>query len=237
MAATFSEVTLEDMEKFLKRGFRALRPKKGTDRGEVFYDLSLSPHVNIRVWTSIRPSTSSGAGVGEDAIRVQLMSAQGRPLMKGKAPIVKRTQGWRGNLQDKIEETLETYEEKDEYWESRAGGSPVRHDEPQKEEEKKEEVVKETPVPPPQAPPSGGVNRAPATFSKLKDGSWGIRVEGDAQPGDRVQTRRADGRTQWITVDQVVWQGRDRYSQQNVSLCTIVNTRQAAEEEDPPKSS
>jgi hypothetical protein len=123
MAAQFTEVTLEDMEKFLKRAFRILRPKKGDTRAEVYYDLSLSHNVVIRVWTSISELRGVGAGVGQDAIRVQLISLRSqRPLMKGKAPIVKRTQNWRSSLQEKIEDMIEAYEEKDEYWEARAVG-------------------------------------------------------------------------------------------------------------------
>lgn len=125
MAAQYTEVTLEDMEKFLKRGFRALRPKQGVQHNEYYYDLFLSPNVSIRVWTSVQRNTGSGAGVGEDAIRVQLMNVPGRrPLLKGKAPIVKRTQGWRNTLQTKIEDCIETYEEKLEYFEGRANQTP-----------------------------------------------------------------------------------------------------------------
>jgi len=122
MAAQFTEVTLEDMEKFLKRGFRVLRPSKGSDKGEIYYELKLGPFVGIRVWTSIKPHTGVGADVGADAIRVQLVSLKDHgPLEKGKAPIVKRTQGWRSSLQDKIEELVEKYEDREEFWEQWAG--------------------------------------------------------------------------------------------------------------------
>lgn len=120
----YVEVTGPEMEAFLKRGFRALRPKQGTQNRELYYDLTLSPTVFIRVWTSIRPWGSS-AGVGEDAIRVQLMGSKvNRPLVSGKAPIVKRTNSWRDSLQDKIEDYLETYEEQKEYFDERGGAEP-----------------------------------------------------------------------------------------------------------------
>lgn len=123
MAAQYTEVTLEDMEKFLKRGFRALRPTQGVQKSEYYYDLSLSPNVIIRVWTSVQRGSMSGAGVGSDAIRVQFLSVPNkRPLVPGKAPIVKRTQGWRDSLQGKIEDVIELYEDKASYWESRSGG-------------------------------------------------------------------------------------------------------------------
>jgi hypothetical protein len=120
----YVEVTLKEMETFLKRGFRALRPEQGLFKGEITYDLSLSPSVAIRVYTSIRRS-GFAAGVGEDAIRVMFMGVKvDRPLVSGKAPIVKRTNNWRNALQDKIEDYLELYEEKAEYWDQRGSAEP-----------------------------------------------------------------------------------------------------------------
>lgn len=123
MAAQFTEVTIEDMDRFLKRGWRALRPKQGNYKGEVCYDLFLSAHVSVRVLTSIKPRSGVGADVGEDAIRITLfMPKKDRPLLAGKMPIVKRTQGWKNNLQDRIEDMIETYEDREGYFEERAGG-------------------------------------------------------------------------------------------------------------------
>jgi hypothetical protein len=134
MAAQYTEVTLTDMDIFLKRGFRALRPKQGLQFGEYFYDLFFSSSVALRVWTSIRKTSEVGAGVGEDAIRVQLMGVDSkRPLMKGKAPIVKRTQGWKNTLQNRIEEAMEAYEEKPDYWDERGGGVGSSHETPKNE--------------------------------------------------------------------------------------------------------
>jgi len=115
MAAQFTEISLQDMESFLNRAFRALRPDKGVQRGEIYYDLKLSQKAGIRVWTSISPQGLTGAGVGQDAIRVVLYSfAKNRPLVPGKAPIVKRTQGWRDNLKDRIEDYMEMYDSREE---------------------------------------------------------------------------------------------------------------------------
>jgi hypothetical protein len=146
MAAQYIEITLDEMEKFLKRGFRALRPKQGQQRGELYYDLHLGPFVGIRVWTSIKPHSGMGAEVGADAIRVQLVSLKDQgPLEKGKAPIVKRTQGWRNSLQDRIEELAEKYEDNDEFWEnwaetrSRKGDPEKEMKEQEKEEAKRQE--------------------------------------------------------------------------------------------------
>ena len=121
MAATFTQISLEEMKTYLQRAFRALKPSQAIGRGEVYFDLNLSDNVGIRVWTSIGPH-GQAAGVGSDAIRVQLISTkQSRPLMTGKAPIVKRTEGWRDNLADRIGDAMEAFEEKEAYWESRAG--------------------------------------------------------------------------------------------------------------------
>lgn len=219
MAATYTEVTLDDMERFLKRGWRALRPHKDVSRGETFFDLKLSPNVVIRVWTSIFHGGSS-AGVGQDAIRIQLLSSKlNRPLMKGKAPIVKRTQNWRNSLQDRIEDAIETYEEKEDYWEARATGeTPVARGELEREEVKSE--------PPPPSYPRRDLS---ATFTKLRDGSWGMRIQGEAGPGDRVVTTRQDGRSQVLTVGEVVWQGRDRATGSTITVATISRSRHATD--------
>jgi hypothetical protein len=122
MAAQFTQITLPEMETYLKRAFRALRPQHGASRGEVVINLFLNEAktIGIRIWTSIHPNSGMGAGQGEDAIRVQFYNfGKDRPMVPDKAPIVKRTQNWRDNLKDRIEDYMELYESKDEYWESR----------------------------------------------------------------------------------------------------------------------
>lgn len=131
MAAQYTEVTLEDMETFLKRSYRALRPKQGVQKGEYYYDLALSENVVVRVWTSVQRGSQTGAGVGQDAIRVQFYGVGiKRPLVPGKAPIVKRTQNWRDSLQDKVDNYYELYEEKASYWEAQSGGAPAQTSSP-----------------------------------------------------------------------------------------------------------
>lgn len=105
---------------FLKRGFRVLNPRQSEQRGEIVFDLFLSPKAGIRIWTSISKHGTQGAGVGEDAIRVQFYNfGQNRPMIPGKAPIVKRTQGWKDSLKNRIEDYIELYDDKEDYWESR----------------------------------------------------------------------------------------------------------------------
>lgn len=286
MAATFAEITLEEMESFLKRAFRVTRPKKGAKRGEVYYDLRLSDNVCVRVWTSIaEKGRGTGAGVGEDAIRVQLMYPKlDRPLQKGKAPIVKRTQGWRSNLQDRIEDAIETYEDKDEYWENRLSPSSPAPESKDPDEDREHQEVEferqlekqeklkriqdhdrynqrkedrvdyemrtrreagfsdeeiqdflrtegaalrnQRKLEDEQSQRSNGPLNG--RFSKLKDGTWGVRVEGMADPGDKVFVTRQDGRKQMVVVDRVQWKGKDNYTGMFVSLCSFVANRKNA---------
>lgn len=220
MAAQYTEVSLEDMDKFLRRAFRSLRPKQGQQYNEYYYDLRLGPFVGIRVWTSVQVHSGSGAGVGSDAIRVQLLSLKdGRPLEKGKAPIVKRTQGWRNSLQDRIEDDIEKYESNDEFWESWA--ETRRRETPA---EKPVEEARPTPPPPSSVRPAPAPGRAPeATFAKMRDGSWGVRVQGQVEPGDTVLVTRKDGRKVPVTIESVVWTGG------GITLAKIPQTREASE--------
>jgi hypothetical protein len=223
MAATYTEVSLEDMEKFLRRGFRSLRPKQGSQFNEYYFDLTLGPSVDIRVWSSVGVRSGTGAEKGADAIRVQLLSSKdNKPLEKGKAPIVKRTQGWRTSLQDRIEDLIEKYESNDEFWEDwastrRRRGDPERVQEIQEERAPEPELREE-----PQRGEFSG------TFAKLRDGTWGVRVQGSPQSGDTVLVSRKDGTQSKQTIDQVVYTGS------GFSLVTIVQTgRRYAGEEEP----
>jgi hypothetical protein len=121
-AASFTEITLEEMARYLKRAFHSLKPSENVNRGEVVYDLNLSDRVAVRVYTSVHRGREQAADVGADAIRIQMVSTKlNRPLKTGKAPIVKRTQGWKDNLRERVEDEIESYYEKEGYWEGRAG--------------------------------------------------------------------------------------------------------------------
>jgi hypothetical protein len=132
MAARYVEVSLEDMVRFLKRNFRRKRPRRGEFRGMIYYDLALSENVAVRVWTSIPARRGMGADVGQSAMRVHLFGLKiNRPLEGGKAPIVKRTQNWRTNLGKLINIAIDTYKDKEDYWEARAGAKPEEKPESQ----------------------------------------------------------------------------------------------------------
>lgn len=143
MAAVYTEITLEEMEKFLKRSFRSMRPKQSLQRGEVCYELKLSDAVGIRVYTSIRRGSELSAKAGADLIQVQLFSLKdGGPLEGGRIQSkdkVKRTQGWRDGLKDRIEGLMDRYEEKDEFWDDWATNRQRRNQNPQKVMEQQEE--------------------------------------------------------------------------------------------------
>jgi hypothetical protein len=196
----YVEVTLEDMERFLKRAFRALRPKKGESRGEVYYDLNLSDdEVIVRVWTSIHPRRGSGAGVGEDAIRVTMITKGGKALMP-KSKIVMRTKNWRNALQDRIEELHEIYESKAEYWKHKrrerdgdAAPTPERETWRSQHRDDEEEIRQErenSEEPAPREPASGpGLRKTKpgegfeGTYRSVGPGEWGVQITTPGEPG------------------------------------------------------
>lgn len=117
MAATFTEISIKEMESFIKRAFHALHPKQGQFGGIYYYDLHLSKTVAIRVWTSIKVRSESTKDVGEGSIKVRLTSLKDGKGLDGKSEsIVKRTQGWRDSLTDRVESLMELYDDKAEWW-------------------------------------------------------------------------------------------------------------------------
>lgn len=63
---------------------------------------------------------------------------------------------------------------------------------------------------------------ASASYNKLRDGSWGIKVQGSAKPGDRITVTKRDGSSKVETVDKVVWSGN------GVAICSVIETRGAS---------
>ena len=151
MAAQYTEISLEEMETFLKRAFRILRPVQGVFQNEYYYDLKVGNAVGIRVWTSVKIYSGVGARVGMDLIKVQLVSLKDhKPLEGGKIKredTIKRTQGWRDGLRDRVENFVEKYEDNDEFWENWAL-TRKRTSEPEREieQEKIEEIREEQPT-------------------------------------------------------------------------------------------
>jgi len=58
------------------------------------------------------------------------------------------------------------------------------------------------------------------SYTKLKDGNWGVRISGIAQAGNIVSVRTKAGDTKQEMIDKVLWTGPDR-SGDTVSLCTV----------------
>jgi len=203
MAATYIPVTIEEMDRFLKRAYRALRPKTGESRGEVYYDLNLSDEkIFIRVWTSIRPRSGVGAGVGTDAIRVTMVTQGGKPLTpKGK--IVKRTQNWRGNLQDRIEGLLEDYESKTGYWKGR---------QVERDRSVEQEASKPNTEPQPDPTPPDNEGEIEGQFTKSRDGEWMAKIFSEGFEGADALLVRKSGRGLRVKLVRRYWKGRDRFS-------------------------
>lgn len=54
-----------------------------------------------------------------------------------------------------------------------------------------------------------------ATYSKLRNGDWGVRVQGTATVGQTVTVRKKSGETKAERIASVVWVGN------GISLCTV----------------
>lgn len=67
-----------------------------------------------------------------------------------------------------------------------------------------------------------------ATPTKLRSGDWGIRVEGDAQPGMVVEVRTKAGKSWQAAVGEVIWTG------EGVSICTSVKSAALAANDNAP---
>jgi hypothetical protein len=57
-----------------------------------------------------------------------------------------------------------------------------------------------------------------ATYMQLKNGSWGIKVRGEAvETGQSVRVEKKSGEVQVVTVARVLWQSDD----QQTAICAI----------------
>lgn len=57
-----------------------------------------------------------------------------------------------------------------------------------------------------------------ATYSKLKSGDWGVRIEGAVKPGATVEVTKKDGSRKSEIITKVIWTGG------GISLCAIERT-------------
>jgi hypothetical protein len=58
-----------------------------------------------------------------------------------------------------------------------------------------------------------------ATWTKLKDGTWGIRAEGKVAVGTSVEVRKKSGESETRTVARVIW------TDGKISLCSVGASR------------
>lgn len=226
MAAVYTDITIDDLDKYLKRAFRALRPKQTVCKGEYCYLLSLSPNVRIQIFTAITRGATSSRDVGTDTIKLQLVGdTTNRPLLAGKGSSLsmKRTQGWKTTLQDRIEDLVELYEERKDYWESRAGNAP--------KEEEREEVPPESVAPSendePKYDPSRALN---GTFTRGNSGEWAAKIDGAGAPGAKAILVTKGMRKVPVILKDRKWTGVDHYTRNYSEIWTIEDKTRSASE-------
>jgi hypothetical protein len=61
-----------------------------------------------------------------------------------------------------------------------------------------------------------------ASYARLNDGNWGVRVKGQVNPGDRLSVCMRSGRAKAEVVDRVLWRG------DNVALCSLIQKKKRA---------
>lgn len=107
MAATYTRIWIREMQDFLTpQGFVEVHVSAC---GEVVYSKLVAKNICVRVFTSIGQDETCSRPVGGDAIRVCLVrrSPDGRIYGIGRGTRVHRTQGWRKNLQRRIDEMIQ----------------------------------------------------------------------------------------------------------------------------------
>jgi hypothetical protein len=124
------------------------------------------------------------------------------PLEKGKAPIVKRTQGWRENLKKQVELLIDKYEDNEDFWEDWAAtrqrrGDPKKEMKRQEEEERREEQEERRRSEPP-APRHTPPPQQPQTYQREVPLE---KLRGDATPKQigfiRAMLNNVDGHDEW----------------------------------------
>lgn len=62
-----------------------------------------------------------------------------------------------------------------------------------------------------------------ATYTKLNNGRWGVRVPGTPTAGQTVTVETRDGKTKTEIIERVLWTGADQWhGHQTMSLCAVV---------------
>lgn len=204
-AARAVPVTLPEIDQFMRRAFRATKPRADkTSWGEVVYYLTpdLEDPTNvIRVQTSVYYGQMA-RGEGEDSIRVVLMNTKTNRPIAGKEQRVHRVENWRDNLRKRIEDAIEKFDDMKEDRERVNRQVALREEQERlKQERLKQEQERGEPTPRP------SVKESVVTWTKLKDGSWGLRATEALDEGSSVQVAKKDGSTTRVTVGKLMWKG------------------------------
>lgn len=60
-----------------------------------------------------------------------------------------------------------------------------------------------------------------ASYTRLNNGNWGVRVKGEVSPGDRLSVYTRGGRAKPEVVDKIIWRGTD------ISLCSLIQKKKS----------
>lgn len=66
------------------------------------------------------------------------------------------------------------------------------------------------------------------TYTKLREGDWGIRSSSKPKIGEQVTVTKRDGNTKSETVKAILWQGPDRTTGRQIWLCSIEQRERAS---------
>lgn len=112
---SYTPITLDDMRATLKAERGWVEDNACHSGGEIVFrrDLTSLPGVQIKVYTSIKPSTEGSRDCGKDAIRVcAIRNVKGAWRGLVSSARVNRTQGWRDNLMERIQSVFEICKER-----------------------------------------------------------------------------------------------------------------------------
>lgn len=102
--AKYYNISLDEMRDFLKFEKGWVEEIAGNEKTFTF-PLKSYPEIIIKVYSGIRTDTANSRGVGQDAIRVCAVNTR---LNCGwiKSERVYRVEGWRNNLQSRVESVI-----------------------------------------------------------------------------------------------------------------------------------
>jgi len=66
------------------------------------------------------------------------------------------------------------------------------------------------------------MSKVEATYTQLRDGSWGAKVAGKATPNSTITVTKKSGETKQEVIYKVLWSGNDKYNGGGVvSICSL----------------